>query len=85
MGYIEKTNIFKKDILVGGIMEIKGDIFGVPASIALKIADDSIWGDQVRSVGLPMEELGEYCKKLYAVSAITKARYEEIVGDEPNN
>jgi len=66
-------------------MEIKGDIFGVPASIALKIADDSIWGDQVRSVGIPMEELGEYCKKLYAVSAITRARYEEIVGDEPNN
>jgi hypothetical protein len=32
-----------------------------------------------------MEELGEYCKKLYAVSAITKARYEEIVGYEPNN
>jgi hypothetical protein len=47
MGYIEKTNIFKKDILVGGIMGIKGDIFGVPAGIALKIADDSIWGDQV--------------------------------------
>jgi hypothetical protein len=66
-------------------MSIKGDIFGVPASIALKIADDSIWGDQVRSVGVPMEELGEYCQKLYAVSAITKSRYEEIVGKEPNN
>ncbi len=85
MGHIEKTNIFKKDILVGGIMGIKGDIFGVPAGIALKIANEAIWGDQVRSVGIPMEELGEYCQKLYAVSAITRERYEEIVGDEPNN
>jgi hypothetical protein len=85
VGYIEKSNTFKEYILVGGIMGIKGDIFGVPAGIALKIADDSIWGDQVRSVGIPMEELGAYCKKLYAVSAITKARYEEIVGYEPNN
>ncbi len=66
-------------------MEIKGDIFGVPADIALKIADEAIWGDQVRSVDIPMEELGEYCKKLYAVSAITRERYEEIVGYDPSN
>jgi hypothetical protein len=66
-------------------MSIKGNIFGVPADIALKIADEAIWGDQVRLAGIPLDDLSGYCEKLYAVSAISKERYEEIVGKEPNN